>query len=78
MAAFMVSAWECLAKGAGASMWDFPVVFEDVLVLAPVRGERGVAVTLNVSLDKSQRFQVNTCQSMIVDRDGSAGGSIDY
>ena len=58
MASFMVAAWECLAKGAGTNMWDFPVVFEDVLVLAPVRGERGDSVTLGVSLDQSNRFQV--------------------
>ncbi len=58
MASFMVAAWECLAKQHASNMWDFPVVFEEMLVLAPVRAERGDSVTLSVSIDKSHRFQV--------------------
>ena len=61
MSAFLVTAWEALAKEHEAdSIWELPVEFNDVKILMPVPLEKGQKVVLEVRIDFSHRFQVIT------------------
>lgn len=60
MSAFLVTAWEALAKQHEAdSIWDLPVEFNDVKMLMPVPFEKGQKVTLEVRIDFKNHFQAS-------------------
>ena len=60
MACFLVTAWEVFAKFEQKSIWECPVEFQDVLVLAPIRAERTDKVRIRVLFDFDDSFQVRT------------------
>ena len=60
MSAFLIAAWECLAKREGiCSLWDLHVEFPDVRILMPVPVQPGERVLLQVALSHDQHFQVS-------------------
>ena len=58
MSAFLVTAWEALAKKHDAdSIWEFPVEFLDVQILMPVPVQPDQQIILGVAFNFSNGFQ---------------------
>jgi hypothetical protein len=60
---YIVTAWEALAAQKQTTKKELPVVFEDVKVHQAIQADVQTPVTLHVSLDHSNRFQV--CYVMV-------------
>lgn len=59
-----MTAWEALASEKKTTRNELPVVFEDVQIHQAVQGEVQTPVILQVSIDRSDRFQACTLKTL--------------